>query len=96
MELDIFSKDEVINLINEAKKDFRRYVDKRITKTQIDALPKLLQTREMARVLGIKNGTLRARQGKIYEQGEHFFKKNGRIYWDKNAVLESRENEILR
>ncbi|MDY6134848.1 MULTISPECIES: hypothetical protein [Campylobacter] len=96
MELDIFTKDEVINLINEAKKDFRRYVDKKITKTQIDALPKLLQTHEMARVLRIKENTLRARAKGFYIQGKHFFKKNGRIYWDKNAVLERVENEILR
>ncbi|EAJ1232599.1 hypothetical protein YY92_08360 [Campylobacter fetus] len=96
MKVDICTKDEIINLINEAKKDFREYVDKKITKTQIDALPKLLQTKEMARVLNIRDGTLRARTKEFYTQGKHFFKKNGRIYWDKNAVLESRENEILR
>lgn len=96
MELDVFSKDEVINLIDEVKKDFRRYVDKKISTTKLEALPRLLQTHEMARVLSIKENTLRARAKGFYIQGKHFFKKNGRIYWDKNAVLERVENEILR
>ena len=96
MELDVFSKDEVINLINEAKKDFRRYVDKKISVTKLEAMPSLLQTHEMARVLEIKPSTLRARARNTYTQGREFYRKNGRIYWDKNAVLERVENEILR
>lgn len=91
MEIPVYTKEEIDELFRIQNNKIKIQIEMKLKQKEFEKLPRYLSSSTASELLGISQDTLRARKNKKYKYGKHFIKKNGRILWDKNAILNNKE-----